>query len=160
MPSSRYDQRLRKRMQDPQFREGYEEMDREIHAARPVLVIEVPGRAVSANARLGHNRRTGATYLTQAAREWKETVAQYARVAWLQSYAWVIKPPLRIEIDVRGTRLDADNAAKLVLDGLAAGISIDDREYKSVTVTTTAKGLKEPGVTIRVYEMAAEEAVA
>lgn len=127
----------------------------------PVLRIEVPGRAVSANARLGYNRRAGRTFLTQQARDWKDTVAYYAFVAWAMGLARnnaPVTPPLRIVCHVYGVRGDADNYAKLLLDGLKAGIGIDDSEFRSVTIDATAKGLKAPKAVIEVYEMAAEEA--
>ena len=124
---------------------------------QPILTIDVPGRAVSANARLGYNRRTGRKFLTKAAREWKDTVAMYAFAEYALRYRCrkphrYPQPPLRIVCHVRGCRADADNLSKLILDGLADGIGIDDRHFRTVEMHATAKGRNEPGATIEVYE--------
>lgn len=127
--------------------------------ADPVLTIEVPGRAVSANARLGYNRHTGRKFLTKAARDWKLTVAEYAENAWI----WQIgpdfpEPPYRIVCHVYGTRADVDNLSKLILDGLKEGIGIDDKHFRTVEMHATAKGMKQPRTVIEVYEAEADEA--
>lgn len=130
---------------------------------QPVLTIEVPGRAVSANARLGYNRHTGAKFLTKAAREWKEIVAEHVWFAYAEfrdtrdNYA-LLTPPLRIVVHVRGTQLDADNAAKLILDGLAEGIGIDDKYFRTVEMHVYRAPRKSPSTTIEVYEAEADEA--
>lgn len=130
----------------------------------PTLTIEVHGRAVSTNARLGENRRTGRKYLTKAAREWKENVALEAIVAEADRMMMAtplyrkMRLPLQIVLHVHGTRLDADNAAKLILDGLAEGIDIDDRHFKPITVHTYGAPMKTPYTLIHVYEAEASEA--
>jgi Holliday junction resolvase RusA-like endonuclease len=60
--------------------------------------------------------------------------------------------PLRIVVTVRGGRADADNYLKLILDGLADGIHIDDKHFNPVTVSRVPKGLLPAGVLIEVYE--------
>ena len=129
--------------------------------AVPILTIEIPGRAVSANARVGYKGRR--KFITKEARDWRKVVAGYAYAAGILMLAGdkkTHKPrlPLRIVCHVRGVRGDADNYAKLICDGLKDGICIDDRHFRTVEMHATAKGLKQPGVTIEVYE--AEESAA
>jgi Holliday junction resolvase RusA-like endonuclease len=121
--------------------------------SEPILRIEVPGRAVSANARLGYNRHTERKFLTKEARAWKKTVAECAWASCVaQGKAWSVHPyPLRIVCHVYGTRADADNLSKLLLDGLKEGIGVDDRHYRTVEMHATAKGLKQPRTIIEVY---------
>lgn len=124
------------------------------YSATPVLTIEVPGRAVSANARLGYNRHTGAKYLTKAARLWKEAVAEHAWFECGKGHidALHLALPLRIVIHVYGTQLDSDNANKLILDGLKEGIGIDDKHYQSVTTHVYRAPRKQPRMVIQVFE--------
>jgi len=118
----------------------------------PILAFDVPGKPVSANARLGYNGRR--KFLTKEARDWRETVMDEAWAAFIAARQPPIQPPLRVVCHVRGVRGDADNYAKLILDGLAEGIGIDDKHFAIVEMHATAKGLKQPGVLIEVYEAA------
>jgi hypothetical protein len=126
----------------------------------PICTVSVQGRAISANARLG-TRGRARVYLTKQAREWRENVAGCAFAEWTVARFHASgepRLPLRVVVHVRGGRGDADNYAKLILDGLADGIHINDRYFNPIEVCREPKGLGPAGVTIEVWEAEADKA--
>lgn len=120
-------------------------------------MIVVPGNPVSVN----HAYRTGsgdrgmarfAHFLTREAKTWKETVAWAARADWR-------KPPLTGSVGLVITlyyadnrRRDIDNAGKLLLDGLAGIVYLDDRQVDDLRFIRE-HDKKKPRVEIKVSEL-------
>jgi Holliday junction resolvase RusA-like endonuclease len=125
---------------------------------RRLLRFHVSGAPVTDNRRLG--RRGKRSFLTKAAREWEEVVAQEAQLQLAllhnQRARLPIGKDLRVNCVFVGVRGDAANYLKCTLDGLANGLQINDRLFRPVQVdrqTVKAAGATR-GAMIEVFEAA------
>jgi len=90
----------------------------------PLLRVFVAGKPVSTNQMYG-SRGGAAKHLTPNAWAWREAVA-LSTMRW--RYAEGTKRPnLAVSCVFSGVQADVDNLLKLALDGLKAGLMVDDR---------------------------------
>lgn len=93
------------------------------------LEVWLPGSAVSVNA--AYSRSRHGVYLTSAARAWKRYVAEVITYEAIAA-GFPICETLRaatISYTLHKPRGDADNAAKLLFDGIAAGLGVNDKIF-------------------------------
>lgn len=100
------------------------------------LEVWCAGRPVSVNHAYGSgfSRRR---YLQAEARAWREAVRDETVKARLAARENALRPaayrlPLRVVCTFYGCRADADNLLKLTVDGLKAGLGIDDAHYAQI----------------------------
>lgn len=104
------------------------------------LEVWCAGRPVSVNHAYGSGGRGRCSrrrYLHAEAREWRDAVRDETIKARLSARENALRAagytlPLRVVCTFYGTRADADNLLKLTVDGLKAGLGIDDKHYAQI----------------------------
>jgi Holliday junction resolvase RusA-like endonuclease len=132
---------------------------------RRLLSVRVSGFPCTANQRLGRRKRSaygtppkkGDAYLTKKAKDWMGAVEQEA---WLQlallhnqKERLPIGRNLRVACTFVGVTGDADNYLKVTLDGLAAGLQVNDRYFNPVQAERQTANGRPRGAIIDVYEV-------
>ena len=117
----------------------------------PLLRIFVAGHPVSTNQMYG-SRGGAAKHLTPAAWAWRESVA-ISTMRW--RYAEGAKRPnLAVSCIFSGVQADVDNLLKLTLDGLKAGLMVDDRYVTRICAERLPYSRSdEKGAWIEVHEL-------
>jgi len=107
-------------------------------STEPVFSVFVPGKPVSVNSMYtpgrGRNHYAGRRR-TDAAMAWKQAVWAYC-YRYRGSRRRHLYEPLRIEIEFVRLRhnADPDNFAKIVLDGVADALGINDKAFSEITL--------------------------
>lgn len=123
----------------------------------PLVRFTVYERPVSVNAALRKAPR-GHLYQTPQARSYVDSV-QWECLLWRAEQGYGLGLPFpglergaRVRLTVWGVRGDADNYAKLSLDGLKGGLHVDDRHFTDVQcLKIRSKPGMAPGVRIEVW---------
>lgn len=122
----------------------------------PLVRFAVEARPVSVNASLRVGR--GHAYKSQEAEDYQLAVYATA-LEWRLTHGYYARETLagrlqgaRVRLTFWGVRGDADNYAKLTVDGLAQGLGVNDRCFAEVTCrrVTTRPGLHS-GVKVEVW---------
>lgn len=137
----------------------------------PCLSVWCAGHPVSVNHAYGSGGygRSRWRYLQAEAREWRNAVRDETIKARLSARenplrAAAYRLPLRVVCTFYGTRADADNLLKLTVDGLKAGLGIDDKHYAQIEAEKQPRFLVPDkrqfftGVLISVWASAADAA--
>jgi Holliday junction resolvase RusA-like endonuclease len=106
------------------------------------VILHVPGKPISVNRMYG-GRRDGTKFLTKEAEQWERFVCYMSRAATAHLRADIragaLTLPLRVRCTFYRTRCDADNLLKATLDGLKAGLGIDDKHFAQVEAVKSPK---------------------
>lgn len=122
------------------------------------LEVWLPGSAVSVNAMYSRSRH--GVYLTSAARAWKRYVCEVVTYEAIAA-GFPICEALQaatISYVLHKPRGDADNASKLLLDGIAAGLGVNDKIFSLGSASRQWSGNSDrPGVRVIIEATAVVE---
>lgn len=94
------------------------------------MSVWVDGRPISVNSAYGPRAR-GGRYLKPEARAWRDLV--WLAFKMQRQKLTIEQVPLAVSCTFYGVRGDADNYAKLTLDGIKLALGIDDRHFSPIT---------------------------
>jgi hypothetical protein len=121
--------------------------------------VSIPGQPVSVDHayktgqvwvtdRSGAQRQIRRPILTDEAKSWRRDVQLLVQNA--KPSKWKAEGQIRVTLDLYLFRnIDSDNTLKLIFDGVAAGIGLNDRDFL-VCVRSKVLGEREPHVELEI----------
>ena len=120
-----------------------------------MIRITVPGRPVpKGRPRLGVRGRKAFVYTPERTKAYEEAVGWHARVAVQGCEALECPVAVKIDLHLHGKRrIDVDNCAKSILDGMNGVVYLDDNQVVDLRVRKLReKNKKEQRVEVEVWE--------